>query len=453
MDPRQTPRTPFARDLTRSRAHFERARTRLPLGVASNFRYWGDERTIYVDHAKGGRIWDLDGNAYVDYRLGYGPAILGYCDERVDEAAREGMARGGVFALATEKEYEVADRIARMVKGAERVRFSVSGTEAVMAALRVARGFTGRDGYVLVEGGYHGLFDAAMWYADMDNWSGHGTPEVVPYGEGIPSALRPLLHQVPMNDADKLEDTLKKHGHEIAAVLIEPIQGNCCAVMADAAYMKAVRELTERYGVLLIIDEVKTGFRVAKGGAQQLYGVTADLMTFAKAMANGYPISALAGRADVMEKIGRGVAHGGTYTGHAVSLAAAAKTLEILDETDALATINEAGTALRLGISESLGRRGIAHSFSGTPALSGLFFSATPPKTYRDWKLSDYTFYDALAARLIERGVLVEPDSREPWFLCEAHAKDGCFADTLKQFELALGDVLEAGAAVASAAE
>ena len=302
-----------------------------------------------------------------------------------------------------------------------------------------------------VEGGYHGLFDAAMWYADMEGWSGQGTPEVVPYGDGIPAAVKQLLFQVPMNDADRLEDTLKRHGDKIAAVLIEPIQGNCCAVTADPAYIKAVRELTERYGVLLIIDEVKTGFRVAKGGVQQLYGVTADLMTFAKAMANGYPISALAGRADVMEKIGRGVAHGGTYTGHAVSLAAAAKTLEILDETDALATINATGEALRLGISALLRRHGIAHSFSGVPALSGLFFSSAPPRTYRDWKLSDYAFYDALAARLIERGVLVEPDSREPWFLCEAHAKDGCIADTLTRFELALADVLEESARPAAA--
>jgi glutamate-1-semialdehyde 2,1-aminomutase len=253
-----------------------------------------------------------------------------------------------------------------------------------------------------------------------------------------------------MNDADRLEDTLKKHGHEIAAVLIEPIQGNCCAVSADKAYMRALREITERYGVLLIIDEVKTGFRVAKGGAQELYGVTADLMTFAKAIANGYPISALAGRAEVMEKIGKGVAHGGTYTGHAVSLAAAAETLRILDETEALSLIDATGRALREGLSAILRRHNVVHSFSGTPALSGLFFAAEPPRTYRDWKLSDYAFYDALAARLIERGVLVEPDSREPWFLCEAHAKDGCLAGTLTNFELALGDVLEAGTSAAA---
>ncbi|MEZ5924186.1 MAG: aspartate aminotransferase family protein [Hyphomicrobiaceae bacterium] len=453
MTARETRRAksaPQLRDLTRSRAHFAKAQGRLPLGVASNFRYWGDDKTIYVDRGKGARIWDIDGNDYIDYRLGYGPAILGYADERVDEAAREGMARGGVFALATEKEYEVANRIARMVKGAERVRFSVSGTEAVMAALRTARGFTGRDGYVLVEGGYHGLFDAAMWFSDMDNWPGHGTPEVVPYGEGIPRAVRQLLFQVPMNDADRLEDTLRKHGDKIAAVLIEPIQGNCCAVTANDSYMKAVRELTERYGVLLIVDEVKTGFRVAKGGVQELYGITADLMTFAKAMANGYPISALAGRADIMERIGKGVAHGGTYTAHSVSIAAAAKTLEILDETDALATIDQAGRTLRDGISTILRRHRIAHAFSGTPALSGLFFASTPPKTYRDWKRSDYSFYDALAARLIERGVLVEPDSREPWFLSEAHAKDGSVAETLDRFEAALGDVLAAGSVEAA---
>ncbi|HEY5658402.1 MAG TPA: aminotransferase class III-fold pyridoxal phosphate-dependent enzyme, partial [Myxococcota bacterium] len=181
--------------------HFQRAVKHLPLGVASNFRYWGEDRTLYVHKGKGGRIWDIDGNGYIDYRLGYGPAILGYADPRVDEAARAGMEVGGVFALATERELAVAERISKMVPSAELVRYSNSGVEAVMAALRLARGYSGKDGYVLVEGGYHGLFDAAMWSADVDNWTpGEGDPEIVPYGEGIPELLRQLVHWVPLND-------------------------------------------------------------------------------------------------------------------------------------------------------------------------------------------------------------------------------------------------------------
>ena len=168
----------MARDLSKSNAHFKKALTRLPLGVASNFRYWGDDRTIYVKQGRGARITDIDGNSYVDYRLGYGPAILGYADPRVDAAAREGMEVGGVFALSTEREYIVAERIAKMVKSAELVRYSNSGTEAVMAGLRLARAYTGRDDYIILEGGYHGLFDAAMWFTPMDQWKQVGEPEI-----------------------------------------------------------------------------------------------------------------------------------------------------------------------------------------------------------------------------------------------------------------------------------
>ncbi len=430
------------RKLERSRAHFKQAVGKLPLGVASNFRYWGDDQTIYVERGKGGRIWDIDGNEYVDYRLGYGPAILGYCDERVDAAALEGMKQGSVFALSTEREYAVASRMSKMVRSAELVRFSASGTEAVMAALRLARGYTGKDGYVVVEGGYHGVFDAALWSADVDGWSGEGDPEIKPYGEGVPKLIRQLLWQVPMNDAQRLEDCLKANADRIAAVLIEPIQGNCCAISAAPAYLQAVRELCTRYGVLLMIDEVKTGFRVAKGGVQELYGVDADIATYAKAIANGYQISALAGREEIMRKIGKGVVHGGTYTGHAIALAAAERTLQILDETDALATLAGFGRQLRTGLKRILDARGIVHSFTGHPSLSGLFFSAEPPANYRDWKRSDYSFYDALAPRLIDRGVLVEPDSREPWFMCEAHAKDDSLAWTLSRFGAALDELL-----------
>jgi len=230
---------------------------------------------------------------------------------------------------------------------------------------------------------------------------------------------------------------LKKHGERIAAFLVEPIMGNCCGISATPEYMQAVRSLCDKYNVVLIIDEVKTGFRVAKGGVQELMGIKADLCTFAKAVANGYPISVVAGREDIMRKIGDGVVHGGTFTAHSVALAAADKTLEILAETDALANIAATGEKLRAGMNRILTARGIEHSFAGHPAMSGLFFNSEPPSNYRQWLDSDYDFYDAMAQELHELGILVEPDSREPWFLCEAHDAK-CVAETLDKFEMAV---------------
>lgn len=427
------------RSLSNSNRHHKKALTKMPLGVSSNFRYWGEDKTIYIDHARGGRLWDIDENEYIDYRMGYGPGILGYADARVDEAARKGMETGGVFALSTELEYDVAARISKMVPAAELVRFSNSGTEAVMAALRLARAHTGKDSHIIVEGGYHGIFDSVLWYADIEEWdSSKGDPPIEAEGEGIPGLLKKLTHFTPLNDANYLEDLLKRHHRDIGAFLIEPMMGNCCSITATLEYVHAARELCEKYNVVMIVDEVKTGFRVARGGVQELMGFKADLCTFAKAIGNGYPISVVAGREDIMRRIGDGVIHGGTYTCHSVALAAAEKTLEILDETDALESIAQYGETMQRGMSEILGNRGIPHSFVGHPAMGGLFFNETPPGNYRDWLNSDYTFYDTMAPELHELGVLCEPDSREPWFICEAHAKDDSLTTTLAAFEKAV---------------
>jgi glutamate-1-semialdehyde 2,1-aminomutase len=436
------------RSLARSNQHFRRAVQRLPLGVSSNFRYWGDEQTIYVDHGKGARIWDIDGNEYIDYRLAYGPVILGYADARVDEAARKGMDVGGVFALSTELEYRVANRISKMVPAAELVRFSNSGSEAVMAALRIARAFTGKDGHIAIEGGYHGVFTEVLWQSDLDDWDPSGEPELLPYGDGVPEITRQLFNPVPLNDANAAEDLLKKHHNSIGAFLVEPIMGNCCSITAEKQYLHDIRGLCDRYDVMLIVDEVKTGFRVARGGVQELFDFKADLCTFAKAIANGYPISVVAGREDVMRKIGDGVVHGGTFTGHSVSLAAADKTLEILDKTDALQSIENYGRELQQGLSRILDERGVTHCFTGHPALMGMFFADKAPSNYRQWVNSNYEFYDALAPELHEQGILVEPDSREPWFLCEAH-DEICLQETLEKFERAVDMTIQKSSNVA----
>jgi glutamate-1-semialdehyde 2,1-aminomutase len=411
--------------------------------VSSNFRYWGDDKTIYAKRGKGARIWDIDGNEYIDYRLAYGPAILGYADPRVDEAAREGIEIGGVFALATELEYEVASRISRMVPAAELVRFSNSGTEAVMAAMRIARAHTGKDAHIVVEGGYHGVFNEVLWYTDVEEWTPKdGEPQILPYGDGIPAVLKPLFHTVPLNDSNAVEDVLRKHHGDIGAFLIEPIMGNCCGLTATREYLQDIRYLCDKYDVVLIIDEVKTGFRVAKGGVQELLNVRADLCTFAKAMANGYPISVVAGREDLMRHVGDGVVHGGTFTGHSVSLSAANRTLQILDETDALSSIERYGKSLQAGLKRILSARGIPHCFTGHPSMMGLFFDDRVPRDYREWANTDYEFYDALAPELHELGILVEPDSREPWFMCQAHDMK-CLEETLDKFERAVDITLK----------
>jgi len=432
------------RSLEKSNQHFKKAINKLPLGVTSNVRYWGEDETIYIDHASGCRLWDLDDNEYIDYRLAYGPYILGYADPRVDQAAREGIEIGGVFALATELEYEVANKISAMVPSAELVRYSNSGTEAVMAALRVARAYTKKDEFIMIEGGYHGVSDAVLWDIDLDEWDPTaGSPVLASSSLGVPKHNAELLHLVPMNDASRLEDLLKEKHNDIGALLIEPILGNCCSIGATQEYMNAVRSLCDQYNVVLIIDEVKTGFRVAKGGVQELYGVDADLCTFAKSIANGYPMAAVCGKEELMRSIKYGgVLHGGTFTAHSVAISAANKTLDILQNTNALETVNQYGTDLRDGLSKILSNQNVSHCFTGHPSMSGLFLSESAPTNARDFKGSNYPFYEKLAEELLEDGVLCEFDPREPWFICEAHAKDA-LQPTLDAFEAALERSLE----------
>jgi glutamate-1-semialdehyde 2,1-aminomutase len=308
-----------------------------------------------------------------------------------------------------------------------------------MAALRVARAYSKRDEFIMIEGGYHGVSDAVLWDIDLDEWDPTaGSPVLASSSLGVPKQNSELLHLVPLNDASRLEDLLKEKHNDIGALLIEPIMGNCCSIAATQEYMNAVRSLCDQYNVVLIIDEVKTGFRVAKGGVQELYGVEADLCTFAKSIANGYPIAAVCGKEELMRCIKYGgVLHGGTFTAHSVAIAAANKTLDILQNTDALETVNQYGKDLRDGLSKILSKHNVAHCFTGHPSMSGLFLSESSPTNARDFKGSDYPFYEKLAEELLEDGVLCEFDPREPWFICEAHAKDA-LQPTLDIFEGAL---------------
>ena len=402
------------------------AHKHMPQGVAENYRYWGDDRTVFVDRAKGCEIVDTDGKTYVDFRLGYGPIILGYGDDRVDQAVVSQIQRGGTLTgFATALDTQVVKQIKALCPQVEKVRFANSGTEAVMGAVRTARGYTGRDRVAIFEGGFHGLYDEMMWKSDVENWDAKDLPPaIIPFGGGIPHKTRDLVDLLPLNSFEALEKQFTTYGEQLACVVLEPIIGNCGSISATQEWLQRLRDLCTEHGTLLVIDEVKTGFRVAKGGAQQRYGIYADLSTYAKAIGNGYAVAAFGGRQDVMDSVGSnkgGVVHGGTYTGNLVGLAAAHATLDILTHTNALETVDRVGDAIQEVLGRVFTNAGIEHRFAGPPSMFGIHFSDAVPTNYRDWKQTDSKLYEAFAWNLIDAGVMLEPDSREPWFICESH--------------------------------
>ena len=423
----QTTRTMTKAPKPNTAALLRQAHTNMPMGVADSYRYWGEDNTVFVKSTEGCTITDADDQRFVDFRLAYGPIILGYRDERVDTQVIAAITeRGTISGFSTDLDSEVVELVKSMCPNIEKLRFANSGTEAVLGAVRTARGFTGRDNIVVVEGGFHGLYDEMMWKSDVDSWDANSgkAPEIASFGCGIPEASRAHLETVPLNDFEAIEGVFECMGSDIAAVVIEAIMGNCGSIASSPAYLQRLRELCDAHGALLIIDEVKTGFRVAPGGAQELYGIHADLTTYAKAMGNGYPVAAFGGRAEVMDVISfgkKGVTHGGTYTANMVALSAAKATLTLLKETDAYATINRTGAAFQALLSRVFTKHGVTHRFAGPDSMFGIHFGEIVPSNYRDWKQTDSELYTEFAMNLIKHGVMLEPDSREPWFICEAH--------------------------------
>ncbi len=427
----------------KTQALFERARQVMPWGVSSNFRYWGDETPV-ITRGEGAYIWDADGNRYIDYRLAFGPIILGHADRRVNERVAQAMANGTLFAHTHPLEIEVAERMIRLCPGVEKVRFANSGTEATMHALRLARAHTGREKFVKFEGAYHGFHDYVLFSTAMSPLGALGSrrsPISSPNTSGIPAVVRDLCLNVIYNDGEGLERVVKAKWGDIAAIIVEPVAGNIGAVMPEQGFLELIRRLCDEYGIVMIMDEVKTGFRIAKGGATEYFGVKGDLMTYAKSLANGYPLAAIGGSNAVMSTIEPGrVAQGGTYCGNGVGTAAAAATLEILETTDALAQINRRGQRLMQGIGEVLTEAGIEHSLHGLPGMFSFFLDPKEPiRDYRGVLAADLERGERLAMAMRERGVEYEPDAREPWFLSAAHS-DQDVDDTLN----ALNDAVKA---------
>ena len=384
----------------------------MPGGTNSNVRDWGDD-TIYVDRGKGGRVWDMDGNEFIDLRMGYGPVFLGHGDERVDDYVNERMRRGVSFSITSEDEIEAMSLLKDLVPWVGKARMTVSGTEATMHAMRVARAYTGRTKIVKFEGQYHGVHDYALISVtpnDMAELGDEENPVALAWGRGIPAEIAKTIIPARYNAMAALRRIFEREGDDIAAIIVEPVLGNAQGILPRPGFHQEVRALTKEFGSLLIFDEVKTGFRFARGGAAEYFGITPDLATYAKAMGNGYPAAAFAGTEEVMSVLPSKVSHGGTYAGNRVAAAATVATLKILRDTDAIATVKNVGTAVQGGLAEVVNERGLPYSFTGHPSMFGIMFAEHAPTEYRDWAKSDHELYDATALGMHARGAMPEPD-------------------------------------------
>ena len=380
--------------------------------------------------------------------MGYGPTILGHADPRVDEYVYDRMRRGVSFSLTSEDEITATELICELTF-CDMARLTVSGTEATMHAIRIARGFTGRDRIVKFEGQYHGVHDYALISVlptDVTHLGDRDEPVRLAWGRGIPEAIKETVIPAVYNDLDGLRRIFEREGEHIAAVIIEPILGNAQGILPQQGFLDGVRQMTREFGALLVFDEVKTGFRVARGGAAELFGITPDLATYAKAMGNGYPAAAFGGRRDIMGMLPKHVSHGGTYAGNRVAASAATRVLSILRDTDALDTVARNGLRMQAGIGAVIERRGLPHVFTGVPAMFGIMFSEQLPADYRGWAATDHELYDEVARGMFLRGAMPEPDSREPWFMCEAHAEGDLIDRVVSAFEGSLASALDARA-------
>ncbi len=426
-------------------ALFDRAFASLVNGVSSGWRYWGRDETIVLTRGKGGHVWDADGKRYIDFHMGFGPIILGHGDEHVTQAVAKAVANGTTFAFTQEQEVTAAETVKRAVPWVEKLRFTNTGTEATMHAVRLARGFTGRDTVVKFEGTYHGAHDYVMYSTPGQDVATLGSPYrpvPVAMSSGMPNVIGGLVRTLSFNDFTAVERLFADEGKRIAALMVEPMLGNAMGIEPEPGFLERLRSLCDEHGAVLIFDEVKTGFRIAVGGAAETYGVTPDISTFAKAMGNGLPVAAVAGRGEVLQGWARGgIVQAGTYSGNSVSAAAAQATIERLLTGEPMAQVERVGNALMEGAAKILAARGVSSSVHGRPAMFGFFFGEEPPSDYRGSTQHDSELYEKLVMGMIRRGVLPSPDAHEPWFLAAAHS-DEDVATTLQIFEEALDEAL-----------
>ena len=403
-----------------SLARFERAQRSLSGGVSTSLRKSARPYPLYFDHGRGAEVTDVDGNSYIDYGLAWGPLILGHCHPAINAAVEQALHRGATFGAQHDLEFQVAEKIVSMVPCADQVCFANSGTEIVQVALRLARGATGRGRFVKFEGHYHGWDDSVLVSyrsapADLERMQ----PRPIATGKGQRPSPDALIAR--WNHRHSVEEVFSSFGGEIAAVICEPLLCNSGCIPPEPGFLEFLRDITRRNGSLLIFDEVITGFRLAPGGAQQHYGVTPDLATFAKAIGGGLPLSCLAGKHDYMSMIADGqVVHAGTLNGNPIALAAAGATLDVLTADDGAVyrTLWSRGERLRQGIEERLRSTGRPVVIAGAGPVFQVSFLEKAPREYREFTAADKALYSDLCLALLAEGILLLPDGR--WYLSTA---------------------------------
>ncbi len=411
---------------------FDRARRHLSGGVCSPVRAISPH-PFYTARAEGPYLWDQDENRYIDYCLAYGPMILGHRHPKVMQAAIDQMSRGWLYGTPSELEVTASEKLCQLYPSMQMLRFVSSGSEATMAAIRVARGATGHDKIIKIEGGFHGAHDSVLVKA------GSGATTLgIPDSKGVPADTAKNTLQVPYNDLQALDGVLKKFSGQIACMIIEPVLGNIGPVLPREGYLQGVRRLTEENDVLLIFDEVITGFRLAMGGAQQLFGIKPDLTTLGKIIGGGFPVGVFGGRRDLMEEVapGGGIYQAGTFNGSPVPLACGMATLDVMEKENVLDGLNHTGERMRQGIKDIINDLGLSYSVVGIASMFKVFFGSEP-HDYREALKCDKAGYFAFFKRMLERGVFLTPSQYETDFISAAHSPDTIDA-TLEAFSSCL---------------
>ena len=399
---------------------FAAAQRLIPGGVNSPvraFRGVGGE-PFCVARAEGARLWDADGRAYVDFVGSWGPLVLGHAPREVVEAVTAAAQRGTSYGAPTAAEAQLASAIAAAYPSMEMVRLVSSGTEAAMSAIRVARGATGRDVLVKFDGCYHGHADSLLVKAGSG-----GATFGIPDSRGVPAVLAALTLTLPFNDVAAVRDLFANRGSEIAALIVEPVAGNMGVVAPAPGFLAALREITLQHGALLIFDEVITGFRVAYGGAQELYGVRPDLTCLGKIIGGGLPVGAYGGRGDVMDHVAPlgAVYQAGTLSGNPLAVAAGLATLKALEDRKGYARLDELGARLERGLRDAAEKTGVPFTVNRVGSMLTGFFCTGPVRDYGDAKSADTARYARFYHAMLDRGVYLAPSQFEAAFVSLAH--------------------------------
>ena len=403
----------------RSAALFKRAQRVMVGGVSSPVRSFGavGGSPLFIERGKGPRIWDADGNAYLDYVCSWGPLIAGHSHPKVVKAVSDAVKRGASFGAPTEPELRLAEKVCSSVKSIERVRFVNSGTEATMSALRLARAFTGRSKVLKFEGCYHGHADPFLTNAG----SGLATFDV-PSSSGVPPSYAKETLTVPYNHLGSLEAAFAEHGGDLAAVIVEPVAGNMGVVLPEKGFLEGVSRLCTKQGALLIFDEVITGFRLSSGGAQERFGITPDITCLGKIIGGGFPVGAYGGRREIMRLVSPEgpVYQAGTLSGNPVAMAAGLATISVAER--GYGKLDDLSREFERGLTEESQRERVAVTINRAGSMTGLFFSEGPVRNFEDAKKTDRGLYRKFHRAMLDGGVYLPPSAFETMFLSLAHS-------------------------------